>query len=111
MLSSSANAYGFDLNIAAVANLEIPTRIPGGTELLRLVDAVISGESSAIRSAQASVINILNPESMVDAAAVFGNFEMMNRVAEGSGIPVAAQAVERMSSTVEALGLRDFLKS
>jgi len=111
MLSSSAIAYGFDLNIAAVASLEMSTGIPGGNELLKLVDAVISGETAAVRSAQTPVINILNPESLVDAAAVFGNFEMMNRVAEGSGIPVAIQAVERMSSTVEALGLRDFLKS
>jgi hypothetical protein len=111
MLSSSSIAYGYDLNLTAIGDPELPTGIPGGTELLKLVDAVIAGEFDNIRSAQAAVIDALNPESLVDAASVFGNFEMMNRVAEGTGIPMPAQAVERMTSEIEALGIGDFQKS
>lgn len=111
MLSSSAIAYGYDLNIAALGNPDLPTGVTGGTQLLQLVDAVVSGEVEGIQSAQTAIIDELNPESLVDAASVFGNFEMMNRVAEGSGIPVAPQAVERQSATIDALGIGDFLKS
>jgi len=111
MLSSSAIAYGYDLNLTAIGDPGLPTGIPGGTELLKLVDAVIAGEFDNIQSAQTAVIDALNPESLVDAASVFGNFEMMNRVAEGTGIPIPAQAIERMTSEIETLGIGDFLKS
>jgi hypothetical protein len=111
MLSSSAIAYQYDLNIAAIRDPSLPTGVPGGTELLRFVDAIITRSPDDLVTAQEAIINVLNPESLVDAASVFGNFEMMNRVAEGSGIPVPQQAVERMKDTIDELGMVTFLKS
>jgi hypothetical protein len=111
MLSSSAIAYEYDLNIAAIRDPSLPTGVPGGTELLRFVDAIITRSPDDLVIAQEAIIDVLNPESLVDAASVFGNFEMMNRVAEGSGIPVPPQAVERMKDTIDELGMVTFLKS
>jgi hypothetical protein len=111
MLSSSAIAYEYDLNIAAIRDPSLPTGVPGGTELLRFVDAIFTRSPHDLVIAQEAIIDVLNPESLVDAASVFGNFEMMNRVAEGSGIPVPPQAVERMKDTIDELGMVTFLKS
>ena len=111
MLSSSANAYGYDLDIAAIRDPSLPTGVPGGTELLRFVDAIITRSLDDLASAQEAIIEKLNPESLVDAAAVFGNFEMMNRVAEGSGIPIPRQAIEMMKDAIDELGIVTFLKS
>ena len=111
MLSSSAIAYGYDLNIAAIRDPSIGTGVPGGTELLHFVDAVHTGGHDDLMRAQGEIIDLLGPESLVDAAAVFGNFEMMNRVAEGSGIPVARQSIERMGDTIDQLGMISLLKS
>lgn len=111
MLSSSAIAYGYDLDVAAIGDPSVPIGIPGGQELLFFVDAVMTGTPNDLEGAQSAIINVLGPESLVDAAAVLGNFEMMNRVAEGSGIPVSVQAIERLSDTIEKLGLNSFLKS
>lgn len=111
MLSSSAIAFGYELNVAALHDPDLPSGIPGGSQLLTLVDTVICGDLVGLENAQIAVIDKLNAESLVDAAGVFGNFEMMNRVAEGSGIPIAPQAVERMSAVVDALGIGDFVKS
>jgi hypothetical protein len=111
MLSSSAIAYGYDLDIAAIRDPSIPVGVPGGDDLLAFVDAVIEGNSDDLNRSQKAIIDTLGPESLVDASSVFGNFEMMNRVAEGTGIPVPAQAIERMSDTIEELGLNSFLKS
>ncbi len=111
MLGSSALAYDYDLTIAAIGDPTIPIGMPGGNELLHFVDAIVSGSSDDISQAQVAIIEILGPEALVDAAGVFGNFEMMNRVAEGSGIPVSQQAIERMEDTINALGLSGFLKS
>ena len=111
MLSSSAIAYEYDLDIAAIRDPSLPSGVPGGTELLRFVDAIITRSPDDLVIAQAAIIDVLNPESLVDAASVCGNFEMMNRVAEGSGIPVPPQAVERMKDTIDELGMVTFLKS
>ena len=111
MLSSSAIAYGYDLDVAAISDPSVPIGIPGGQELLFFVDAVMTETPNDLEGAQSAIINVLGPESLVDAAAVLGNFEMMNRVAEGSGIPVSVQAIERLSDTIEKLGLNSFLKS
>ena len=111
MLSSSSIAYGYDLNIASIRDPSLPTGVPGGTELLRFVDAIITRGRDDLVASQEAIIDVLGPESLVDAAGVFGNFEMMNRVAEGSGIPVPPQEVERMGDTIEDLGIVTFLKS
>ncbi|MCL1600237.1 MAG: hypothetical protein M3112_01715 [Actinomycetia bacterium] len=111
MLSSSANAYDYPLDIAAIRDPSIPTGIPGGTELLHFVDALVARAPKDLTRAQTAIINTFDQESLVDAAAVFGNFEMMNRVAEGSGIPISPQAMERMRDTIDELGLISLLKS
>ncbi len=111
MLSSSAIAFGYDFNLAAIGNPSIPTGIPGGTELLGFVDAVFEAGNPGVGTAQSAVIDALGSESLVDAAGVLGNFEMMNRVAEGTGIPLPAQTIDRMRYEIDALGLGDFLKS
>lgn len=111
MLSSSSIAYAYPLNVAAIRDPSLPTGVPGGTELLRFVDAIIIRSPHDLVAAQEAIIEVLGPESLVDAASVFGNFEMMNRVAEGSGIPIPPQAIERMKDTIDELGMVTFLKS
>ena len=85
--------------------------VPGGSALIELVNSVIYGDESRCQKARDAVLERLGPESLVDAAAVFGNFEMMNRVAEGTGIPLPPQALEREADMMRALNLYDILKS
>ena len=82
--------------------------VPGGRQLLELVDAHTADNNQT--QANNAVAASLGWEGLVDAAAVFANFEMMNRVAEGTGIPVPPQAVEREAETMKTLGLYDILK-
>ncbi len=79
--------------------------------MIGLVDVFFADEEEAKGSARQSVIEALDPESFFDSATVFGNFEMMNRVAEGTGIPVPPQAVDREAELMKMLGLYDILKS
>ena len=108
MLRASASAFEYDLDVRSVADPSVPTGIPGGNELLRFVDAVmLGGDADAARGA---VVDALDGPSLFDAATVMGNFEMMNRVAEGSGIPIAQQAIDRNAETIETLGIGHFVK-
>ncbi|GMQ94432.1 MAG: hypothetical protein BMS9Abin12_1922 [Acidimicrobiia bacterium] len=110
MLRESAIVFGYDLDLAAIAQPGIPIGIPGGGALLRFVDAVLERSEDRLDDMQRAIIDELGSESLVDAAAVFGNFEMMNRVAEGSGISIPQQAIERETEIVDALGLLDLIK-
>ncbi|MDJ0792488.1 MAG: hypothetical protein QNJ71_11385 [Acidimicrobiia bacterium] len=109
MLRASSSAFGYDVNVDALVDPSIPTGVPGGTLLLRLVDAVLT-ESEALDGIHGEIIGELGPEALVDAASVFGNFEMMNRVAEVSGIPIPQQGIDRNRDLIERLDMERFIK-
>jgi hypothetical protein len=108
MLRESSSAYGYDFDMAAIADRTLDAGIPGNRAILDLVDSVFTGVG--MPDARQTMIDELGPEAFVDACAVYGNFSMMNRVAEGTGIPVPSAAVEREASIVEALDLTRMLK-
>ncbi|GMQ98075.1 MAG: hypothetical protein BMS9Abin17_0580 [Acidimicrobiia bacterium] len=111
MLRESAIAYKYEIDLAAISDTSIPIGIPGGNLLLELVDVLHGVSDEALADIQSALIDRLGPEALVDAAAVFGNFQMMNRVAEGSGIPIPQQAIDRESDLVTKLGLLDLMKN
>lgn len=92
-----------------MADPSVDVGVPGGSSLIGLVDAYLLGDDRDREPARKRLIGELGAEGLVDAAAVFGNFEMMNRVAEGTGISVPPQAVERESEMMHKLGLYDIL--
>ncbi|HIE22254.1 MAG TPA: hypothetical protein EYP73_06625 [Acidimicrobiia bacterium] len=106
----SGEHLGYPVQVEALANPTVDVGVPGGRQLIALVDAFFDPSGVDWEIARHGVLETLGDEAFVDAAAVFGNFEMMNRVAEGTGIPVPPQAVEREKQLVEVLGLYDILK-
>lgn len=108
MLRGSAIAFGYDLNVAAIKDPRLDAGVPGSRAILNFVDAIYSGVGAG--AARISVKQELGPEAVVDACGVYGNFEMMNRVAEETGIPIPGAAVERQADLIETLGLNRMLK-
>lgn len=110
MLRGSSIAFGYDLDIRAIVDDHFDSGVPGGHVILPFVDAAMTGNEPDQQSARSAIVDELGPESLVDAAGVFANFQMMNRVAEGTGIPVPGAAIEREPYMVEVLGLNSFYK-
>ncbi|MDA2979908.1 MAG: hypothetical protein O3B42_09140 [Actinomycetota bacterium] len=108
MLRESAISFGHDLNVSAIKDPSLEAGIPGSRAILAFVDAVYSGIGTD--NARRSVLDELGPEALVDACGAYGNFEMMNRVAEGTGIPIPGAAIERQADLIETLGLNRMLK-
>lgn len=108
MLRESTIAFGYDFNMAAISDRSVDTGVPGGQVILDLVDAVFAKRRTA--EARLAVVDNLGAASLVDAVGVYANFAMMNRLAEGTGIPIPGAAIEREADMVETLGLNRFLK-
>lgn len=106
MLRESSIAYGYDLDYTAIADPSVPLGVPGGNSLMQLVDATIAGTTRTLSDAHEQIVDELGPEALLDAAAVFGNFEMMNRIAEGTGIPLTRRLANREHTLISDLGLR-----
>ena len=108
MLSWSSEINQTPVDIRAITDSSIDPLTPGGVALLRFVDATLARSTVAISAAAEIVSAELGPVALVDAAGVIGNFQMMNRVADGTGMPVGPGSRKRHADLIDQLGLERF---
>jgi len=106
MLSWSVAETDQEVDLLPVAAGAGDPRLPGGTELIAYVNAVLSGEGVA--AARDAVAAALGDAATIDAASIIGNFEMMNRIADGVGMPIGAGTRKRMAAVIELLSLDQY---
>ena len=109
LLRASGEATGTTVDIDAVVD-EAPdeTGIPGARAIARLVDASVRNDDTALPAARARVIEELGRDALHDAAAVIGNFERMNRIADAAGIPLDGITKVFGATDGERLGFSGF---
>ena len=56
-------------------------------------------------AARASLVAETDEAFMVDAAAVAANFEMMTRLADGTGATMPSERLERSAAAIETMGI------
>jgi hypothetical protein len=76
--------------------------------LEELVDAVVGDDATRATAARDAVRDGLGPEWLVDAAAVIANFEMMTRLADGTGARLRPEQLVATAPMREALGIDAF---
>ena len=106
MLSWSIEETNQQIDLLPIADGRGDPLLLGGRELIGFVNATLSG--NGIGAARAAVVEVLGEEAAVDAAGVIGNFEMMNRIADGVGMPVGPGTRKRMGGIIAELGLDRF---
>ena len=106
MLSWSIEETNQRINLLPIAEGRGDPLVPGGRELIGFVNATLSG--NGISAARAAVVEALGEDATVDAAGVIGNFEMMNRIADGVGMPVGPGTRQRMAGIIRELRLDRF---
>ena len=91
MLSWSSHEDGTPADVSAVATGEGDAGLPHGAVLLAFADAIAGCDDGALAVARDRLEADAGEAFMIDAAAVAANFEMMTRVADGTGakFPVA----------------------
>ncbi len=112
MLRASAEASGIShLDLRSLADPTLDSGVPGSVAMLRLVDATITNDDEVAATARTAVSAELGADAAAEVAAVIGNFEMMNRIADATGTPVSARAREYLTSELDAIGLGHVARS
>lgn len=76
--------------------------------MLDFVDAVLTGDESEQSAARSDLLAKLGPTGLVDAAGVIANFEMMNRIADATGMPVGKGTLKRTAEWRALIGIDGF---
>jgi hypothetical protein len=76
--------------------------------LEELVDAVVGDDPARAAGARRDVVEQLGEDWLVDACAVVANFEMMTRLADGTGARLRSQQLAAAEPMIEQLGLDAF---
>ncbi len=69
-------------------------RADGGVEhgirLIAFTEAVMAGDTASMQREREALLAVLSPESFVDVAATIGAFNVVDRIANATGIPLDA---------------------
>lgn len=76
--------------------------------LEEFVAAVVGDDSQRADDARATLVDQFGPEWLVDTSAVVANFEMMTRLADGTGARLRPAQIEASASLRQQLGVDTF---
>jgi hypothetical protein len=107
MLSWSSTEQGDPADLTAVAAGADGVGIPLGDELVRFASACAGTDDTELASARAALAGAADEAFMVDAAAVAANFEMMTRLADGTGAAMPEARTESADATIDAFGMAE----
>jgi hypothetical protein len=103
---------GTAVELAAVnGTAESDAGVAHGTRLVAFVDAVMSGDEVALEQARRALRRGLTPSAFVDVCAVVGMFNVVDRVADATGIPLDEPLVIMSVEVRDELDLARFPSS
>jgi hypothetical protein len=82
-----------------------------GARLVAFTEAVMGSDEAALARERAALRGLLTPEAFVDAAAVIGAFNVVDRIANATGIPLDAGLAAMSGEVREELDLVRFESS
>lgn len=89
MLRVSSTVNGVEINISSVnGGLDSDGGVKQGARLIAFTEAVMRGDEQAITRERAALRDVLSPEGFVDVAATIGTFNVVDRIADATGIPL-----------------------
>ena len=109
MLRASSQVSGTAVDLRAVnGEAGDDGGVAHGARLVGFAEAVMAGAGAALARERAALRAVLSPAEFVDACAVIGAFNVVDRIADATGIPLDPM-LETMSGDVQqALGLARF---
>ena len=96
---------GAPADLEAVAAGADGVGLPLGDELVRFASACAGNDDAELAVARQALTEVSDEALMVDAAAVAANFEMMTRLADGTGAAMPEERTASADDTIDAFGM------
>lgn len=93
---------------AVVGSAPDDAGVPHGGVLVQFAEAVLADDEEALAAARNAVLTALGAAGLVDAAAVIGLFNAIDRVADSTGIPLEPEKAAASADFRAALGIDRF---
>ncbi len=87
MLRASTEATDTQVDLLAIDDADRDPLVEGGAALLAFVTVVVGREAMLLPGGIAAVAQALGSDAVSAAAGAAGNFEMMNRLLDATGVP------------------------
>lgn len=84
------------------------SNVPHAKVLIALADAVVQRNEPLLPGARQNAIDALGVDGFADAAAVIGNFERMNRIADAAGLELDTPVRVLSSDIRDQIGINSF---
>ena len=112
MLRASVRGKAGEYNLEPVTggNQAGDSGVPHGEILVALAEAVVADEASRLTDARLAALNVLGGDALVDAIAVAGYFDGIDRVADATGIPIDDYIVPISEEIRDSLGIDEFAR-
>lgn len=105
----SGKSQGSEVELASVnGEARGDAGVAHGAELLGFVEAVMAGDDAQLSRARQSLREVLSVEAFVDACAVIGAFNVVDRIADATGIPLDAGMLGMSAEVRSELDLERF---
>ncbi len=105
----SGQTQGVDVELSGVNGaMEGDGGIVHGAKLLAFTDASMGGDDGALERERAALREVLTPEEFVDTCAIIGAFNVVDRIADATGIPLDDTLVSMSKDVCEELDLARF---
>ncbi len=101
MLRASAEQQALTVDLLAARDPFVAAGLEHDSIILAFVDAIVLRDDDELELAREQLVDTAGAEVVEAVAAITANFEMMNRILDATGVPVAA----RYATVGETLGL------
>lgn len=108
MLSWSSHEDGTPADLSVITTGEGDAGLAHGAALVAFAEAIARWDDDELAEARQRLVDETNEVFMIDAAAVAANFEMMTRVADGTGARFTAESTARRVDLDRQLGIQGF---
>ena len=105
MLRESVETFGYELRPGELLDGEDPG-LPFGRQVVAYVDVVMARQDPA--AAAEELAEAVGIDGLLAVAGVIANFEMMNRIADATGMPVGPGTMKRTGEWRASLGIDRF---
>jgi len=95
----------------ALTQPDVDSGVPDGDVLIAFSNAVLATDRAALDAARTALEDRMGPNALVEAAVTAANFSMVDRIANGIGIPMEAPFVKGTADFRADVGINDFLSA